>query len=426
MLESADPDALTVLFVQLAVVLAVARLLGEAARHLGFAPVVGELLTGIVLGPSLIGALAPGLLASLFPPGGTAALQAVSWLGLTMLLVLTGLETDLVLVRRKAGAALAIAAGGIVVPFASGFGFGLVLPDRFLVDPTQRVVFALFIATAMSISAIPVIARVLRDMGVLESEVGQLTLVAAMVNDVVGWLLLSLVAGLARSGTAAVGDVGESALLLLGFLLAAFTVGRWAVERLMRWVEHAFRGATSHVSVLMALAFATGALTQSLGLEAVLGAFVVGLVVGASAAFDRDAAHAFAVVTIGVFAPVFFATAGLAVDLSALADPVAAAVGVLALAVAVGGKFLGTYLGARATGIGTWEAVGMGAGLNARGAMELIVAAVGRELGVLTVEMYSVIVLVAVVTSLMAPPLLRWSFARADAAAGRESTPSPD
>ena len=413
-IEPLAHHALLLLLLQLALLLIVARLLGELARRVGLPSVVGELLAGIVLGPSLLGALAPGLFESIFPAEAEQRhlLEVVSWLGVIMLLILTGLETDVGLIMRKGRSAAAVSIGGIIVPFATGFGIAQVLPQEFIAAPDQRLVFSLFIGTAMSISAIPVIAKVLVEMRVVRRDIGQITLAAGMIDDTIGWILLSVVAGLARGGTVSAASVGGSFLSVIVFLGVSFTLGRRLVQFVIRRVDNATQGDAGMLTALIAMALLFGTITQALGLEAVLGAFVVGILVGQVKRFDHHLRYLFEVVAVGIFAPIFFAASGLRVDLRALADPSVLLVGLAVLAIAILGKFIGAYIGARAGRLGHWEGLSLGAGMNARGAMEIIVATIGLSLGVLTPEMYTIILMVAIVTSLMAPPLLRLTLAR--------------
>ena len=412
-IEPLSHHALLLLLLQLGLLLVVARVLGELARRVGLPSVVGELMAGIVLGPSLLGAFAPGLFESIFPAEieQRHLLEVVSWLGVIMLLILTGLETDVALIMRKGRSAAAVSLGGIIIPFATGFGIAQVLPQEFIAAPDQRLVFSLFIGTAMSISAIPVIAKVLVEMRVIRRDIGQITLAAGMIDDTIGWILLSVVAGLARGGTVSVGTVGASLLSVVAFLGLSFTLGRRLVQFVIRRVDNATQGDAGMLTALIGMALLFGTVTQALGLEAVLGAFVVGILVGQVKRFDHHLRHLFEVVAVGIFAPIFFAASGLRVDLRALADPSVLLVGLAVLAVAIFGKFAGAYAGARLSSLGHWEGLSLGAGMNARGAMEIIVATIGLSLGVLTAEMYTIILMVAIVTSLMAPPLLRWTLA---------------
>jgi Kef-type K+ transport system membrane component KefB/nucleotide-binding universal stress UspA family protein len=402
---------LLLFLLQFALLLVVARFLGVVATRLGLPSVVGELLAGLLLGPSLLGNVAPGLFHGMFPqkPEQFHLLEIISWLGVLMLLILTGLETDIGLIARKGKSAAAISLGGIAVPFATGLGLGFLLPQTFLAAPDKRLVFALFIGTAMSISAIPVIAKVLMEMNIIRRDIGQITLAAGMIDDTIGWILLSVVAGLAGSGTVSLPSVGRSLLSVVLVLVVAYTVGRRVVSLLIRTIDNHVGGDSIMITTLMALALAFGAATQALHLEAVLGAFIAGILVGQVKRFDDRLRHLFEQVALGVFAPVFFAAAGLRVDLGKLAKPNVLAVGLLVLTIAIVGKFVGAYIGARASRQGHWEALSLGAGMNARGAMEIIVATIGFTRGILTAEMYSIILMVAVVTSLMAPPILRWT-----------------
>lgn len=206
---------LLLLFAQLFILLVTARGLGEVAKRANLPSVLGELLAGIVIGPSLLGALAPGLFTALFPQVATQyhLIEAIAWIGLLMLLIVTGLETDLDLIVARAKPATYTAFFGIVIPFVMGFGLAYVLPGEFLAADNQRFVFSLFIGTALSISAIPVIAKVLIDMNVMSRDVGQITVASGMLNDTAGWILLAVVASLARAGDGeALSTAGETIL----------------------------------------------------------------------------------------------------------------------------------------------------------------------------------------------------------------------
>ncbi|WP_137291413.1 cation:proton antiporter domain-containing protein [Natronorubrum halophilum] len=410
-IEPLGHHELYLVIVQLAVLLFVARILGEAFSSIGQPAVVGELLAGVVLGPSLLGFVAPGVYETLFVVSESQfhLLEIVSWIGLIMLLVVTGLETDIDLIISKGRTAIFLSLGGIVVPFTTGFLLGWYLPAEFIASPDQRVVFSLFIATAMSISAIPVIAKILIELDVIRRDIGQLILAAGMVDDTIGWILLATVAGLARTGVVDLGSAATTVLSVLVFLGVAFTVGRRLIASTIRWVDNAIGSDTALLSTLMIFTLAAGAITQYMGLEAILGAFVVGILVGQVKRFDYQVRHTFETMTLSVFAPLFFAIAGLRMDVSSLTDPTVFTVGLAVLVVACVGKFGGIMGVSGLAGLSKWEGVTIGGGMNARGAMEIIVATIGLGLGILTTNMYSIIVMVAIVTSLMAPAIMRWS-----------------
>ncbi len=405
---------LLLVLLELAILLLVARGMGELMRRIQLPPVVGELLAGVLLGPSVFGWLLPSVQSHIFPKSQLQSdlLSVVSWLGVLFLLIVTGLETDLNLIVRKGKTALVISLGGIIVPFATGLGLGWLLPDSFLANPSERLIFSLFIATAMSISAVPVIAKVLMDLKLIRRDIGQVTLAAGMTDDTIGWILLSVVSGLASSGKFDFQTILHSVGGAVLFLGIAFTIGRSLVGWVLRWVDDYIGGATASLSAVLIMAFAAAAFTHHLGIEAALGAFVTGILVGQSPRFNREAGLTLELITSGFLAPIFFATAGLKVDLRQLLSPQILIVGLIVLAIACFGKFTGAYIGSRVGGLSHWEAIAMGSGMNARGAMEIIVATIGVSLGVLNAPMYSIIVMVAIVTSLMAPPLLRWALSK--------------
>ena len=414
LIKSLEHHAVFLLLLQITLLLFFARFLGEIARKLGQPAVVGELLAGVVLGPSVFGVLFPDVQAATFPPSQHQAdlLSVVSWLGVLCLLVVTGLETDLGLIKRRGRAALLISAGGIAVPFATGIGLGFLLPDQYVAVPEARLVFALFMAVAMSISAVPVIANVLMDLKLTRRDIGQLILASAMTDDTLGWILLSVVAGLATAGTINIALAAKSFGFAALFLVFAFTIGAHLVSRVVTFTDTVFGGANAQLSIVLVLAMGAATLTHVMGIEAVLGAFVLGILVAQAPRFRQEVGHALELVTTAFLAPIFFASAGVKVDLLRMADPDVLEVGVWVLAIACMGKFVGAYIGSWVAGVSHWERLAMGAGMNARGGMGIVVATVGLGLGVLTVEMYSIIVMVAVVTSLMAPPLLRFTLKR--------------
>ncbi len=394
-----------------------ARGLGEAARRLNQPQVIGELLGGVVLGPSLLGAVAPGLFAVVFPTQGPQPLllQLLAQFGVILLLLVSGIEVDVDLVRRKVRPALLVAVGGVVVPFLCGYGLAALLPTILVAHVHARSVFDLLVATAMSISAIPVIVKILLDMDLMRRDVGQLTLAAGVINDAAGWFLLAMVSGIATARVLPLGSVAVSVFGTLAFAAFCFTLGYRLIRALVNWVDDHFGGGGATLTVVLAVGLGGAAVTQALHVEAFLGAFLVGVQLSRVPRVARSARPHLEAMTLGVFAPVFFAAAGLKVDLPALASPGLLAVLLAVIAVACLGKFAGTYLGARLAGVSPWLSAALGAGMNARGAVEIIVATAGLQLGVLTVPMYSIIVAMAVATSVLAPSLLRWTLQRAPA-----------
>ncbi|MBB5958144.1 Kef-type K+ transport system membrane component KefB [Saccharothrix tamanrassetensis] len=403
---------LLVFLVQLAVLLGAAFALGRLATRVRMPAVVGELAAGVVLGPSLLGPLWPALSRWLFPTDVTQIhlLDAVGQLGVLLLVGFTGMHLDVGLARRRGGAAAWVSAGGLLIPLGLGFAAGFALPAVMIGENADRPVFALFLGVAVCVSAIPVIAKVLLEMNLLHRDIGQLVVTAAAVDDVVGWSLLAVVSGMAGAGFT-LGHVALSVGSLLVVGVVALVLGRPVVKGALTFANRSGEpGVAVAVVVLLTLVFAAG--THALELEPILGAFVCGLLLSASGLLDREKLTPLRTFVMVVLAPVFFATAGLRMDLTALRHPAVLGAAALVLVLAVVGKFVGAYLGARLGGLGHWEGLALGAGLNARGVIGVIVAMVGLRLGVLTTETYTIVVLVAVVTSLMAPPTLRYAVRR--------------
>lgn len=405
-------DVLAVL-IQITVLLFTARIFSEIAQRLGQPSVLGEILAGIILGPSLLSGLAPALGYWIIPHNEVQGhlLEMVSLIGAIFLLLITGLETDLPLIRRHAGSAISAAAGGLVIPFATGLVLGYFIPSFLLVNEDSRLVFALFLAAAMSISAIPVIAKVLIDLNLMRRDIGQAIIAAGMVDDTVAWVLLSIILGLATSGEITAGSVTYSVGSIVGFLLLSFTVGRWLVKRVLDLVQDELITENRLITLVVGLAFAWGAITQAIDLEAVFGVFVMGILFGQMPRLPKSVIHSLETMTFSIFSPIFFAVAGLKVNLwNLLLNPTLLGVALVVFLVACFGKIVGSYVGARwLGGQDHWTAMSFGAALNARGAMQIVIASIGLSLNIITQDMFSIIILMAIGTSLIAPPLLRWS-----------------
>ncbi len=408
-LSPPDDHQLLVFFTSVLLIIVVARLLGSLMRRIGQPSVIGELGAGLLLGPSVLGRLWPDATDWLFPPdrAQTAMLFTMGWIGVILLLVATGFETDLGLIRRLGRAAATVSTGSLLVPLGVGFGLGWVIPTTFVGEGTDRLVFALFIAAALSISSLPVIAKILGDMGLMRRNVGQLTLAAGMANDVIGWIILGLVAGLAQADSI---EIGQLALTLGGvvlFFVAAFTIGQKLVDFSLRRVRMAGDDPVKATTVVVVTALTFGVITQWLHVEAVLGAFVAGVIIARSRFAEHGLIKPLETMTSAVFGPIFFVTAGLRVDLGLLNDANTLLWAALVVAGASASKFIGAIAGARLGALTGREGVALGIGLNARGALEIVIAALGLSLGVLNQSSYAVVVLMAMATSMAAPPLLR-------------------
>jgi Kef-type K+ transport system membrane component KefB len=407
---------LLVLLIEVVVLFVAARLGGELAARIGIPLHVGELVAGIVLGPSLLGWLVPTAFETLFPAGAEhrSLLDLISWTGVILLVLIGGLEARLGVLARARGAVIGSWIGGFCLPFAAGFGLGMLFPDSLLPDAISRPVFALFIATAMAISAIPVIARILMDLDLLRTRVGSVIIASAVADDTIGWLVLSIVSGLA-AGAVVTNDLVRVLLLTATFVILAFTVGSVAVRNAMRGSRR-LRIPHANISVLFAITFLFAAVTQAIGVHLVLGVFVAALLLGRSGEVEPRVSSALREVGMGFFVPFFFAYTGVKVDITMLQGD-ALVFTVLAVIVACLGKIVGGGIGARLGGLPRWEALAVGFGLNARGAMELVIASIGLSIGILNDATYAMIVLIAGFTTVIAGPSLRWSMGRAGTSA---------
>ncbi|MFD0659892.1 cation:proton antiporter [Thermocatellispora tengchongensis] len=411
---------LLVFLLQVGLLLMLAVGLGRLAMRFGMPAVVGELFVGVILGPSFLAWAAPGLHTWLFPasPEQYHLLDAVGQIGVLLLVGLTGMHMDMSLVRRRGGTAAGVSIGGLVIPLGLGIAAGFLLPKALIPEGTDTTVFALFLGVAMCVSAIPVIAKTLMDMKLIHRNIGQLTLTAGMLDDAFGWFMLSIVSAMAVNAVSA-GTVFTSLAYLAAIIVFALTIGRPIVRGALRLTARSEEpGPTVATAAVLILLASAG--THALGLEAVFGAFVCGILIGTAGKVDPSRLAPLRTVVLSGFAPIFFATAGLRMDLTALVRPEVLLAGLAVLAIAIIGKFLGAYAGARLSRLNRWEALALGAGLNARGVIEVVVAMVGLRLGILSVEAYTIVVLVAIVTSLMAPPILRMAMTRVEQTAEEE------
>jgi Kef-type K+ transport system membrane component KefB len=404
---------LLTLIVQLASLLAMALLLGRVAARFGMPAIVGELLAGVVLGPSLLGHTMPKLYHWLFPATQSQQhlLDAVGQFGVLLLVGVAGAHLDVASLPRRGTTALRISLFGLTIPLVTGVTAGYFAPAS-LMPGHNRVVFGAFVGVAMSVTAIPVIAKTLADMRLLHREVGQLTLTAGMFDDAVAWFLLSLVSAMATVGLKD-GPFIRSVVYLLGFVVVAALVGRYIVRWVMRLASRSREVAVT-ITAAVVLIFVGASVTQALHMEAVFGAFVAGILIGAPGVVNAKRLAALRTIVLAVLAPVFIATAGLRMDLTTLRHPVVLVAAAAAVAIAILGKFTGAYIGARISRKGHWASLAIGAGMNARGVVEIVVATVGLRLGVLNVASYTIVALIAIITSLMAPPLLRYAMARVE------------
>jgi Kef-type K+ transport system membrane component KefB len=406
--------SVAVLAVQVALLLALALWLGRLCRRVGVPGLLGELSAGLILGPSVLGGAAPGLHAWLFPATAEqrSLLNGISQLAVLLVVGFAGLHVDRMLLRRQTGLIACVALPAFALPLLAGVGFGLLLPVSLLPGGADRMVFALFLGVTLSLSAVPVAAHIFRQLGVLDLPAARIALACAVVIDAGAWVLLAGV-------TARASNTGGLQLVLGGVVGIVVVVGIVAClpRMLDGWLARPQRSAAAGARVLstpaaVTLVFAGAAATASLGLEGLLGAFAVGVALSACQHLDLAGIRSGEQFVTSVLAPLFFAGVGLQIDVRALDPDTDLALCATLVLVAVVSKLLGAGAGALAAGTGAWPALTVASALNARGAVELIVADLGLRLGILDHRWHAAIAVVAIVTSMMTAPLLRWSILR--------------
>jgi len=399
---------------QIVLLLLVGRLLGEFMQRIGQPQVMGQLIAGIVLGPSVFGAIWPDAQRAIFAAGPEqkAMIEAVSELGILMLLLLTGMETDLKLARKARRAALSVSAAGIAVPFICGIALGQFLPDTMLPRPDQRLITSLFLGTALSIASVKIVATVVREMNFMRRKIGTTLVASAIIDDTVGWTIIALTSSLALHGVLNAATLAQSVLGTGVFLLASFTIGRRLVFALIRWTNDTFVTDVPVVTAILIVMGVMALITHFIGIQTVLGAFVAGILVGESPILTRHVEEQLRGLVVALFMPIFFSLAGLNADLSILKDPRLAVLTLVLIGIASIGKFAGAFLGGALGRLTYRESLVLACGMNARGSTEVIVASIGLSMGAISHDLFTMIVSMAIVTTLAMPPTLRWALSK--------------
>ncbi len=408
---------------QLMALLFVGRLFGEFMLRIGQPAIMGQLLAGVLLGPSVLGVWYGIGEHALFPPGleQHSMIEAVAQLGVMMLLLLTGMETDLAVVSKVRRPAITASLFGILVPFSAGFALGEFLPNALLPNPSSRLITALFCGTALSISSVKIVAVIVRKMSFEHRRVGQVLLAAAILDDTVGWILLAAILGLARRGHIdgrAIIQIVSGTLL---FLVLSFTIGRRFVSLLIRIANDHLKSEMAVITVILLIMGLFALVTNAIGVHTVLGAFVAGMLIGRSPILTRHIEEQLRGLIVALFMPVFFGLAGLTADLSILRQPALIGWAAAFIVAASVGKFGGSYIGGRLGSLGNRESLALGCGMNARGSTEVILATLGLAAGALNTTLFTLIVTMALITTLAMPPMLRWALQRVPITANEAS-----
>ena len=386
--------------------LALARLLGIVARRIGQPPIVGSLLAGLLAGPSVFGQVWPSGFAWFLPGGDvhSSALNAISGLALMVLLISLGAETDLPLIRQLGRPAAWVIAGSLLLPGAAGLATAYLLPRDLLGPHRGHLAFALLVAGAMTVSSLPVVARIITELDMSRRNVGQLMVAAATANDAAGFLLLALVLAIAGGGS---GSVVTAVVGLVALVAVIATIGRRLVDEALRRSRADGPNPISALAVIVIATVGLAAVSQALGLDAALGAFIAGIVLGGSRFVQPRAMTAVEWMSDAVFAPLYFSTAGLSVDVTKLGRATTMLAFTAVLIVALVTKFGATVISAVVARLPGREAIALGVGLNGRGAMQVILGSAGLTAGLLGTAAYTIVILMSIVSSVLVPPLIR-------------------
>jgi len=396
-----------VMFLSLGVLLGVARLLGELAQRLRQPAVLGELLAGVLLGPTVLGTAAPELGEFLFAQRGpnAIALNAITTLAVVLFLLVAGMEVNLSILWRQGRVAPRVSVTGIVIPFLLGFAAAWLAPGALGrhagADP---LVFALFFATALSISALPVIAKTLMDLGLYRSELGMVVVSAAIFDDLSGWIVFAIILGLMDSASGHANNIPFTIVLTLAFAGTMLTLGRWLIHKALPFVQAYTRWPGGELSFALTLGLLGAAFTEWIGIHAIFGSFLVGVAVGDSSHLRERTRTIIDQFVSFIFAPVFFASIGLKVNFLTYFDaPLVLTVLVIACVCKVAGGTWGALWG----GMSRRDAWAVGFAMNARGAMEIILGLLALEAGIIRQPLFVALVIMAIVTSMMSGPVIR-------------------
>ena len=398
---------LSTLLLQIIVIITTARLLGALLARIGQPAVIGEMIAGIVLGPSFLGVLSPGLMTFLFPAGSMATLKVLSEFGVIVFMFVVGMDVNSQQLREKAHAAIMVSHVSIIVPFSFGVALSLFIYRSLGSASTSFTAFALFMGVAMSITAFPVLARIVEERGMSKSYIGNTAIACAAVDDVTAWCLLALVVATVKA------DGIEKSMPTIFLTLVFIATMTFLVKpRLGRFVKKDIEGESGTQGLLASvLAFMLGCswLTQIIGIHALFGAFLAGAVMPSLTnvrSFLRAKLEAF---SSAALLPLFFAFTGLRTQVNLLDNWLSWLLCLGIIAVAIAGKLGGSMLMARWTGMSWRDSYSIGVLMNTRGLMELVVLNIGYELGILPARIFSIMVLMALFTTSMAGPLLSWA-----------------
>jgi Kef-type K+ transport system membrane component KefB len=387
----------------LAAVVGLARILGTLFRTLGQPPVIGEIIAGVVLGPSLLGRVAPGLFAYVFPATVPPALNILSQVGVILFMFLVGVELDLGLIRRRGHSTVAISHASILAPFILGATLALLLYPRLSSSNVSFTNFALFLGVSMSITAFPVLARILTDRRISKTRMGTIALTCAAVDDVTAWCLLAVVVGIAQAQGV---SILKTTIMAAGYILVMVIVVRPLMARLTLLYGNKGRLTQGLMATVFVFLLMSSCATEFIGIHAIFGAFALGAMIPHDSGLARELTDRLEDLVVALMLPAFFAFTGLRTQMGLLNNLGQWELCALIIVVASVGKFGGSLVAARLTGLGWRDGSALGVLMNTRGLMELIVLNIGFEMHIISPTLFAMMVIMALVTTLATTPIL--------------------
>jgi Kef-type K+ transport system membrane component KefB len=403
------PNLLTLVF-QLAAIIGASAVVAFLFQKIGQPKVIGEMFSGIMLGPSLLGWLAPHVSATIFPPASLGYLNALSQVGIIIYMFLVGVSMNPTELRKHGHAVVLMSHVSIVAPFLLGSAFAVYLYPRLSDDSVSFMSFALFVGAAMSITAFPVLARILAERDLLGTKIGSLAIACAAVDDVTGWCILAYIVFLIRSHQAAATPLWVTIGGLALFVFLMLSVGR----RILRHFETGYQKygklSENSLAIMVLIVLLSAVTTERLGLHLLFGSFLAGVIMPKNAAFVRYVVSRFETVTVVILLPLYFAFTGLRTSIRLIAGKEMWLICLAIIALAIAGKLGGSMLAARCAGTSWRESAALGTLMNTRGLMELVILNIGLDIGVISHTLFSMMVLMALVTTFMTAPLFEWIY----------------
>lgn len=395
---------LAILILQISTIIVVARIFGALANKIGQPTVIGEIIAGIVLGPSLLGLLSPEISSFIFPPASLGNLQFLSQIGLILFMFIIGMELDIKVLKNKADAAVVVSHASIIFPYALGVGLAYILFNRFAPEGISFLEFALFMGIAMSITAFPVLARIIQERGLTKTNLGIMAITCAAADDVTAWCILAAVVAIVKAGSFV------SALYTIGLATAYVLTMLYAVQPLLKKMGDVYVAKEmvnkKVVGIVFLLLLLSSYMTEIIGIHALFGAFLAGVIMPQNMNFKKILTEKIEDISLVLLLPLFFVFTGLRTQIGLLNEGNLWLVCLLIIFVAVLGKFGGSAIAARVVGQSWKESLSIGVLMNTRGLMELIVLNIGYDLGILSPEIFAMLVIMALATTFLTGPSL--------------------